>query len=157
MFKLSYMLMPGAQHPFTVTAFEFCSQVDCSPAGRGNAQGQPSHITAKCVYVSVHSASVRTQKLVPGKKKRKRKKKEEKKKHDWEFAAMVTSAAVSNSSGLLRSLPSPGGRRVSVEGSGGGVQSMQRNRDTEHWVLHSPHILISTFPLIILHIQFHAL
>lgn len=29
---------------------------------------------------------------------------------------MVTSAAVSNSSGLLRSLPSPGGRRVSVEG-----------------------------------------
>lgn len=82
MFKVSYMLMAGAQHPFTVTAFEFCSQVDCSPAGRGNAQGQPSHITAICVYVSVHSVSVCTQKLVPGKKKKKEKEKKGKKKHD---------------------------------------------------------------------------
>lgn len=49
---------------------------------------------------------------------------------------MVTSAAVSNSSGLLRSLPSLGGRRVSVEGRvvvvRRGVQSVQRNTDTEH-------------------------
>lgn len=62
-FKVSYMLMPNI--PPTVTTFEFCSQVDCSPAGRANAQGRPSHITQLNVYVRVHSVSVRTEKLVP--------------------------------------------------------------------------------------------